>query len=327
MAVDWDNPTPAGPREVFIDITNACNHKCTFCSNQYLTTVAHASLDSDFVFELIDQCVEAGVKDIGMYATGEPFLRPDLAKYIGYAKKRGIEYVFISTNGALATPEKAKPVLDAGLDSVKFSVNAGTRESYLKVHGRDEFDKVISHIKWFHSYREESGLKYGIYFSMVPTHIAKGEFEALRDLLAPYVDDKDLRGISNQGGNMFENREKGNVDPNNVLGSMNNSQKLGKCPDPFFRCTITPQGFLTPCVVDYQNYLCVADLHKTTLKEAWNNEKLVELRKRHIKESLDGLICKNCLHNCNEPVRPITPDMARPFKMQSWNNLAGQRNQ
>lgn len=311
-SVDWDNPTPPFPREVFIDITNACNHSCIFCSNSKITD--RRNMEPEMVLRLIKECAENGTEDIGLFATGEPFICKDLDRYVAYAKEVGIKYVFITTNGALATPQRAKPVLDAGLDSVKFSVNAGTRESYKEVHGKDDFDKVIEHIKWFHQYRQESGLKYGIYFSMVPTRIAEREWPILQKILGPYTDDEHLRGCSNQGGNMYENNEREHVEKNNLLGSLNKDQFCGKCPDPFFRCTITPQGYLTPCVVDYQNYLCVADLRKSSLKDAWTNEALVNLRKRHIAKDLKGTICYNCLHNCNEPVKPINEEFARPFK-------------
>lgn len=314
LAVDWNNPLPPFPREVFFDISNACNHKCVFCSNTKI--VERANMDKALAFRLLDQCKANGTTDVGLYATGEPFVRKDLAEFVAYAKKIGIEYVFITTNAALATPERAKPVMDAGVDSVKFSVNAGTRESYLKVHGSDDFDKVIENIKWFHRYRQESGLKYGLYFSMVPTKITEGEWPILQKLLAPYTDADDLRGCSNQGGNMYENNFFEKVDKDNILGSMLPGQKVGKCPDPFFRCTVTPQGFMTTCVVDYQNYLCVADLATTSMMDAWHSERFVALRKRHISGDLKGLICHNCLGNCHEPASPLVPEFARPFEVE-----------
>lgn len=311
MDVEWQEKPPF-PREIFFDISNICNHKCVFCSNRKISD--KANLDKELAFRLIRECYENGTKDIGFYATGEPFVRKDLAEFVAYAKKIGIEYIFITSNGALATPERAQPVLDAGLNSVKFSVNAGTRESYKTVHGKDDFDKVIENIKWFHGYRKTSGLKYGIYFSMVPTHHTEGEWPILQELLRPYTDDQDLRGCSNQGGNMYENNFAEKVDKFNLLGSLQKDQFCGKCPDPFFRATITPQGFLTTCVVDYQNYLCVADLHETTIKEAWHNDTFVGLRRRHLTGNLHGLICDNCLNNCNNPASPLIEKYSRPFK-------------
>jgi len=314
MQVDFSNPYPDFPREVFFDINNTCDCRCFFCASSKISEKVH--LDKKLAFRLLQDFFDNGAREVAFYATGEPFLRKDLAEFVARAKKIGYEYIFITSNGCLATPQRAKPVLDAGLDSIKFSVNAGTRESYIKVHGIDCFEKVIENIKWFHGYRKESGLNYRIYLSMVPTQITEGEWPVLRGLLSGYVDEMDYRGCSNQGGNMFENNNTEEIDKRNLLGSLKKNQFIGKCPDIFFRCTVTPQGFLSACVVDYQNYLVVADLNKTSVKEAWHNEAYTNLRRKHIANALKGLACQNCLNNCNEEVFPLSPEYARPFSVK-----------
>lgn len=113
---------------------------------------------------------------------------------------------------------------------------------------------------------------------------------------------------------MFDNNRTEKIDKNNLLGSLRKGQFLGKCPDIFSRATVTPQGFMSPCCIDYQNYLAVADLNITPVKEAWNGEIFVNLRKKHIANNLSGVICDNCLNNSNRPVAPLIPSCARLFK-------------
>lgn len=323
MQVDFNNPYPPFPREVFFDLNNTCNSRCFFCSNSKMSE--RARLDKKLGFKLLQDFFDNGTREIALYATGEPFLREDLAEFIREAKRIGYEYIFITTNGSLATAKRAKPALDAGIDSVKFSINAGTRQSYIKVHGIDLFDKVIENIKWFHNYRRKSKLGYRIYASMIPSSLAQGEWPLLCKILSPYVDEMDCRGCSNQGGNMLENNRTEKIDKRNLLGSLKEDQCIGKCPDMFFRAIVTPEGFLSACVVDYQNYLVVADLNKTPVKEAWHNENYVTLRKRHMLNDLGGLICNNCLNNCASPSSPLTPEYARPFFSKSKSTCAGKK--
>ena len=80
---------------------------------------------------------------VGFYATGEPFILPDLADYIRNAKDIGYTYVYLTSNGALATPERVREVIDAGLDSIKFSINAPQKKLYKFIHGKDDFDTVL----------------------------------------------------------------------------------------------------------------------------------------------------------------------------------------
>ncbi|RAZ93288.1 radical SAM protein, partial [Klebsiella oxytoca] len=79
-----------------------------------------------------------------------------LAKDIGYT------YVYLTSNGALATPERIRAVVDAGLDSIKFSINAPERKLYEFIHGQDDFDKVFDHLVYLNQYRKESGRNFKI---------------------------------------------------------------------------------------------------------------------------------------------------------------------
>ena len=306
MDVDFNNPNPLIPKEVLFDVTSACNYKCYFCGNQKKEDGKY--IDKELVFRLMREAKEIGTTDIGLYLTGEPFLHKDLAEMARFGKQLGIEYIFLSTNGSVATPEKAKPVLDAGIDSIKFSVNAGTRESYARVHGRDCFEQVISNIKWFSEYRKKAGLQYRIYVSMVQNSKAKDEEAKLEDIILSYIDEFDLRNCSNQGGNMYENNQTENILKNNLLGSLKEHQFCSKCPDVFSRIGVTPEGYATACVVDYKKYLIVGDLNKTTIKEAWNSKDYVRLRKKHISGDLNGIICYNCLNNANKACDRLNPE-------------------
>lgn len=310
--------TPSIPKELYLELNNTCNHKCFFCSNEKMTRKKDF-LDEKLAERLMEEAYELGVKDITFFATGEPFLVSRLDTYIKYAKDIGYEYIFLTTNGALANPKVAKKVIDAGLNSVKFSINAGTRESYKKVHGKDEFDKVIDNVKWFYDYKIANNIDLKIYCSMVPTIHNKEEYDALMSKVGSFLSDAiHKRECSNQGGNMLENNEITIINPDNILGTLRSNQVSDRkiCPDPFNRLVISSEGYMTACVVDYQNALIIADLNHSTIKEAWHNEKYRELREKHLKNNLEGTICYNCLYNKNETFLPLSKEFFRPFKSQ-----------
>jgi len=172
-AVDRYSLTPPFPKEILVDLTSFCNQRCIFCANWKLKN--KHTMKHGMVKRVLEEAYECGTREVGLHATGESFLLKNLHEYVSMAKQIGYEYIFITTNGSLATPERAKPILDAGLDSIKFSIWAGTRESYKKLHGVDNFDLVIANLKWVSDYRKASGLTYRIYVTMVSTDLAKGE--------------------------------------------------------------------------------------------------------------------------------------------------------
>ena len=299
---------PEFPKEIFIDLTSFCNHRCIFCANSKVKN--KAMMESGMVRRVLKEGYDCGIRELGMYATGESFLLKDLARYIAEAKTIGYKYLFITTNGALATPERAKEVLESGLDSIKFSINAGTRESYKYIHGKDEFDLVIENLKWISKYRGQSGLNYRIYVTMVYVDSVKHEIEILKEMVMPYIDEWDPHGITNQCGNMFENNEIGLIAANSPRGR----GKLEICFQPFKGFTVTPEGYITACVIDYSRDLIVGDLNKSSMKDIWTNSIYRKFRQKHLEKDLRGLICYNCINNTCEEVTPLMPEYANHFK-------------
>lgn len=300
---------PPFPKEIFLDLTSFCNHACIFCSNPRIKN--KMTMKHDMAFRVISEAFKEGTRDIGMYATGDSFMVKNLHEYIDYAKNKiGYEYIFITTNGGLATPDRAKKVLDAGLDSIKFSISAGKKETFKEIQGKDDFDNVISNLKWVHKYRKESGLNYYIYVTMVYTNKTKNEVDILKNIVMPYIDEWDPHPLNNQCGNLYENNELGDITSYNPRARGN--RKV--CFQPFKSLTITPEGLVSACVLDYSKDLIVADLNKMSLREAWEGEIFTKFRRRHKNRDLKGMICYNCMFNANEEVTPLMEEHVQHFK-------------
>lgn len=304
---------PPFPREILFEPNNTCNHRCFFCAHSKMTRDSQ-SMDKKLGERLLKEAFDAGARDIGLFATGEPFVCKNLAWFISKAKEIGYEYVFLDSNGALVVPKVARQVIDAGLDSIKFSINAGTKQTYMKVHGFDDFDKVISNIRWFREYRDMNRLNLRIYASMVITSISRKEVNTLKNLLAPLIDKFFERECSNQGGNMLENNNAEKINKKNLLGSRRKNEIGVKCTEPFNRLTVTSEGFLTGCVVDYSNSLIMADLRKTNILEAWNSTAYRKFRRRHIEKKMEGLICMSCITNRAYPTEPTSSEFYSPYR-------------
>ena len=110
------------PKSVKIELTGRCNFFCAFCArSQRLRDIQ--DIDKDFFERVLREMREEGVEEIGLFYLGESFMVPWLPEAIKYAKDIGFPYVFLTTNGSLATPDRVKECMEAGLDSLKFSYN------------------------------------------------------------------------------------------------------------------------------------------------------------------------------------------------------------
>lgn len=301
-------PLPPFPKTMLLETTNHCNHSCIFCAHSKMTR-PHGFIKKELATRILKEAYEAGVREVGLYMFGEPLLDKNLEDYIIYAKELGYSYVFITTNGFLLNQEKMISVIGAGLDSIKFSFNGGTKEHYLFAHGVDAFEIVKNNILALADYRKKQEKDFKIFISSVLTKYTKDDGNEIKNMFGDVVDDIAVLECHNQGGNM-------NYEIENALrisDSKNVHSEKGFCFMPYNRIHVTWEGYLTLCCVDYQNYLIIDDLNKVSLLEAWNSGRFQEIRRRHFKNQLEDTLCYNCLNNVNLEIKPLTEMYAYPY--------------
>ena len=86
--------TPPVPKSVKIEITSRCDLKCYFCVVAYKKRVK-GHINKDLLYRILNEIKEAGVKEVGLFWLGEPFLNDELPDYVAYAKIIGIPYVLL----------------------------------------------------------------------------------------------------------------------------------------------------------------------------------------------------------------------------------------
>ncbi|MCI7124946.1 MAG: radical SAM protein [Agathobaculum sp.] len=297
---------PPFPKTNFLlELSNACNHKCIFCAHQKMKRKV-GKMKPEMVKSALTQAYALGTREVGFYATGEPFIVPELAEYIKLAKDIGYTYVYLTSNGSLATPERIRAVVDAGVDSVKFSINAPERKMYAFIHGHDDFDKVFENLVYLNQYRKESGRNYKIYITGILTRYTENMREDYFKVFDGLADQIVFKDVYNQGGYMPE------IDY--LLRCTHDTEVTRRCNLPFDALCVTYEGYLSVENADFENMLIVADLNKVSLEEGWYGEKMTELRRMFLEDKLEGTICDGCVHHKQAPAEPLMPEYATENK-------------
>ena len=134
---DYLSAAPPAPKSVKIEISPRCNYRCGFCALR--TREVQPKWDMDFgLFKRITREMrEAGVEEIGVFYLGESFINPRLlVDCIAYLKREiGMPYVFLTSNASMAFPEAVDECMKAGLDSLKWSINAADERQFEKIMG------------------------------------------------------------------------------------------------------------------------------------------------------------------------------------------------
>jgi len=271
-------------KKLNFDVCTFCNHKCSFCSNSDERTIKYQTSLDEFrkVMQNVLQYVEAD--ELGLSAKGEVLVNKEFTQIVRSAKEEfGIPYLYISSNGALMDETKAVEIIEAGLDSIKFSINALSREDYKEVHKVDDFDKVIANFKTLLRLKKEKYPQLKLFLSSV-IDMSKEELEeGFRELFG-----KDYELIDGVSLYALTYTPKFEVDTT--------QQPTAKCFIPFKELYINSDGTLGLCCKDYFDEVNFGSLLENDFMDVYNSDAFKEVRAMHKKSEFpDNHLCKKCL--------------------------------
>jgi len=139
---------------LYLEVTNRCNLLCTTCPRTYAELEPPADMAWDLFVSIVDQLPD--LARAVLHGVGEPMLVKNLPKMVRYLKDRGI-YVLFNTNGTVLNERNGRALIAAGLDELRVSLDAANASSYLKVRGKDYFDRILRSVKAFRTLQEREG--------------------------------------------------------------------------------------------------------------------------------------------------------------------------
>jgi hypothetical protein len=233
---------------------------------------APGEIDISLARRIFKEAYDMGIRHVGLSPSGEMFLCRDITRHIQNAKETGFTYIYSDTNGVLATHENLKNAIEAGLDSIKFSINAGIRETYRKIHGRDDFEVVMRNLQTCFELKERMNSQMNIFVSFVAMCENEHEIEILREQTKPFTDEFWIYPVATC---FLENKEEADF-----MKSKRYAQNthLIPCPMVFERIHVTCEGYYSACCSDFDRDLILADLNRVSLDEALNSTAAINFR-------------------------------------------------
>ena len=315
------------PIAVMIGVTYRCQCRCVHCGMRMYTSDNIRELSEDEITGLIKNVRKMGAVEITLFG-GEPLLREDLSQIISFACREKM-FISMDTNGLLLDRERIRSLKNAGISTIKISLDSPYPEEHDRMRGLPgAFDSAISAI------RECLRQKVPCVISTYASHenLASGQLSELIELgrkmkvTAVRIIDTTLSGcFFSQSGRLLNDRERnqlaGMLDPGFVF--MENLASAEALTHPICSALtrryvyVSPLGDVQPCCfvpVSYGN-IRTEPIDKI-IRRMWNS-------------SIMDYGCRRCLMNNPDFRERFVPliEAAQnlPINMKDSNNLPGKK--
>lgn len=293
---------PPAPKSVKIELTGRCNYRCGFCALRTRKEQPKRDMDWRLFKRITHEMRNAGVDEIGVFYLGESCMAPELlVNAIFWCKEVvGFPYVFLTTNGSLLHPGLAEAIMDAGLDSLKFSINASDEEQFRTVMGvRSKlYRTALDNLKSAREIRDRKGYKCGIYASSIKYDgEQQQQMEKLLDEhVRPYVDEHYWLPLYSMGSlATAREAELGYKPTAGNQGRLDALREPLPCWSAFTEGHVTADGYLSACCFDADARWKMGDLNQQSFMDAWHSPEFVKLREAHLRKDVTGTPCEECV--------------------------------
>lgn len=302
---DWDGQRLI-PRRIVIETIFGCNAACGMCVINHSTDRSKGIMPMDKFCDLVDRLAphRDSVEMFDLFGLGEPLIDPHIVERIAYVKSAGFRNLSFSTNAHLLSAERAAALLEAGLDTVIFSIDGFSRETHEAVRIRTDYDRVVGNCIGMIEQRDAGGYGTRFVVRFVRQALNAHEWEDYRrfwlgvispdkrDLLIRY----DVHNWSDQ-----------------VTGTVNDQDwrdpviDVEPCHHIYEKLVILANGAVA---------LCFEDILKAQFRfgnafegdpiEIFNSARFNKIRKLHAEGKRCNLgICSGCMVLYNEPKRVV----------------------
>ena len=256
------------PLKLWIETTSRCNLRCISCPNRRLPAAAKKDMDTGLFEDIIDQAAGL-IYEANLFHRGEPLLHPRIAHMVAYAAKRSVK-TNIHTNAVLLDEKLGKDLIEAGLDSMTFSIDTMDPDIYKQSRPGAELDKTLENIRLFLNTRKRLG-KAGpeVSFQLmgdVDRMTVSGYKHKILDAFRGFSPFRIVVRQAHNWGGLLDGSS-----PVRTTGT-------GICTFPWYSLTIFPDGRVYPCPQDFMGAMPAGDLKKQTLQEIFSGSFLAGLR-------------------------------------------------
>lgn len=303
------------PLKVEISPSSFCNQKCWYCYTRGSEGKYKFNLRKDFFREIFDDMVRLNIPCALVQGRGEPLCNPDTVDAICEAKERGVQSIYLTTNGVLLTKEGIDKLCRSltRMDVMRISVFESIPEIYAETHCVDvkQWHRLHENLCYLANKTRAFTLIATVY--PFPNNALKIK-DTVRMLKALRFD---VASISYAQKAYYNQADIWTNITNDVLADINaavelsddsflalhnsywqragNEQVAKSCDALPLVCHITEKGEVQPCVRHLAD-MSYGFLWENDLETILRSDKARQIRRQITGHGPDGSNCHTCVH-------------------------------
>lgn len=288
----------ATPYSIYVFPSTYCNFKCVYCAHMFPPEVIkekygldrnHMSLDT--YRETIAQIAEfpEKIRLLSLTGQGEPLMNKNIAEMVSIAKEAGVaERIEIISNGRLLSQKMANGLIEAGLDTLRISLQGLSSQKYQDIGGvKVNFEEFHDNIRYFYQNKRNTEL----FVKIMDVALDPGEealfYEKFGDCADRMYVERMLPAYA--GVEITDSMQQVDYDR---YGRQITHRKV--CPLAFYMLGVFPEGDVEPCDTIYKPVV-LGNVHSDRLVDMWRGDRLRQFWMQHLRgERYDNPKCANC---------------------------------
>lgn len=289
------------PFTIRISPSAVCNLRCEFCPQSIQRDrmrFGKFGVNGLIEYQLFQNIIDdirlsfGTVKKIVLVGRGEPLLHPQISDMIAYtAKQQAAEQIEILTNGMNLTPQLSNKLVDAGLNTLRISVNGLSAMDYQKhCNTKVDFDRYIEQIKYLYHNKKEMILYIKIINYMVDTEEKREKF---RQIFSPICDIINIENLFETDCEIDFRRLTKEYDKLTYSQNTTTQVQTKICSSPFYILQIDEDGSVLPCCNEAADVISLGNVRKMSVGDIWI-QKSYSLQRRML-DGVTGIpFCETC---------------------------------
>ena len=272
-------------KKIYIEITNACNLSCSFCSKtkrkiRYMTTKE---------FEHIINEVKEYTNYIYLHVKGEPLLHPEIIEFLHIAEQNNLK-VNLTTNGTLFKKLVPKLKECKALHKINFSLHCETTdENYLE----SIFDSV--------NILSPEVVKIYRLWALKNSKIDKKTTKIVDSLKRYYkLSTETVEKIITEKNIKLSSTIYVDKDDEFDWPKINSNKTCGYCHALKTHLAILVDGTVVPCCLDAEGIINLGNIHKTSLKSIVSSDIFNKIKKSFQDRKPIEDLCKSCTYKLKD---------------------------